>query len=164
MFCRCEDFIAPRGARTHACRVDTRVDAWRHLALVAALPCCGQAPSPACDPLVALLPLPEIAEGGRHVLPPAGHCRQDTSPRDRDLHSSVRSLLPRPGWQILLEETVAQRIQVYRVGTLHAMAAVRVLHEMELLVERDQPIEQPLCSLEMHVVVACAMEIGRASC
>src|ERR1035441_1518712 len=89
---------------------------------------------------------------------PAGNRRQHTSPRDRDLRSSRPPLLPRPGWQILLEETVAQRVQVERVGTLHAMAAVRVFHEMKLLVERDQPIEQPLGSLEMDAVVARAVD------
>src|ERR1035441_9074533 len=34
-------FRGSRGARTRACRVDTRVDAWRYLTLVAAPPPCG---------------------------------------------------------------------------------------------------------------------------
>ena len=35
---------APRGARTHACRVDIRVDAWSYHMLLAAPPLCGAAP------------------------------------------------------------------------------------------------------------------------
>ena len=34
-------FHCSRGARTRACRVDTRVDAWRYLTSVAAPPLCG---------------------------------------------------------------------------------------------------------------------------
>ena len=56
---------------------------------------------------------------------------------------------------MLRDELPAQRVEVEAAD---AVAPVRILHEAELLVQFDQPVEQPLRALEMDVVVARAVD------
>jgi hypothetical protein len=57
--------------------------------------------------------------------------------------------------QILLEKSIPQRVEM-RAGD--AVAAVRIFHETELLVQIDKLVEESLRALEMNVVIAGAMD------
>jgi len=56
---------------------------------------------------------------------------------------------------MLFQESVPQRVQV---NTADAMRAIGVLHKAELLVQVDEFIDETLRALEMHVVVARAVD------
>src|SRR2546430_391610 len=62
--------------------------------------------------------------------------------------------------QMLFQIPRNQRVDVQqRTWPLgNSMCPIRVLHKIELLSKLHQPIDQLLVSLEMHIVVAAAMD------
>ena len=68
---------------------------------------------------------------------------------------AFRPALPSPRRQVLFEEPVAHRVEM---DAADPVPPVRVLHEVELLVEVDQPVDHALRALEVHVVVAGAVD------
>src|SRR5450759_3008399 len=59
------------------------------------------------------------------------------------------------GRQVFLQESVAQRVQM---DSTDAVPPVWILHEAELFVEIDEPVEQSMRPLEVDVVVAGAVD------
>src|SRR3989441_2392415 len=78
---------------------------------------------------------------------------------------STRSTAPLPGGEMLHQVPGEQRVDVERRATAlaDAMRAIRVRHEVEGLVQRDQAIHQTFRALVMHVVVAGAVHHQEAS-
>src|SRR5437870_5605876 len=78
---------------------------------------------------------------------------------------STRSTAPRPGGEMRHQVPGEQRVDVERGATAlaDAMRAIRVRHEVEGLVQRDQAIHQTFRALVMHVVVAGAVHHQEAS-
>src|SRR5439155_7980 len=81
------------------------------------------------------------------------------------LHQATRATLrawierPRSRGQVLEQVACEQRIEMQPRALLlaDAMAPVRILHEVHRLAERDQPVEQALRALVVHVVVSRAV-------
>jgi hypothetical protein len=63
-------------------------------------------------------------------------------------------VLPASRRQVLFDESKPECI---KVRPADSVPAIRVFHEAELLVQVDEFVEQTLCSLEVHVVIARTM-------
>src|SRR5205809_1118892 len=82
--------------------------------------------------------------------------KPESSARASTTVASIGDLLaPRPSRHVFQQIPRQEREQMYcRPATLaNAVAAVRVLHEVDLLAQLDQPVEQSLGALVVDVVV-----------